>query len=39
MESPRKIDELPEVFELIRLRDACRRFITAYIYASIVGTG
>ena len=24
----RKSDELPEVFELIRLRDACRRFIT-----------
>ena len=28
MESKRKSDELPEVFELIRLRDACRRFIT-----------
>ena len=27
MESPRKSDELPEVFELIRLRDLCRKFI------------
>ena len=27
MESPRKSDELPEVFELTRLRDLCREFI------------
>lgn len=27
MASTRKSDELPEVFELIRLRDLCREFI------------
>lgn len=27
MESPRKNDELPEVFRLTRLRDVCRQFI------------
>lgn len=27
MATPRKRDELPEVFELIRLRDLCREFI------------
>ena len=27
MASPRKSDELTEVFELIRLRDLCREFI------------
>lgn len=28
MASPRKSDELPEVFKLARLRDLCREFIT-----------